>query len=629
VNAAVAGVHLHRLEASVNGLPVVTRDGTTLVQPQLVAGGSSETRLVLTVPEVAAAGSSLPVVFRVNVPPGLASDATLQLSGDATVLNVVQPAGQCATMGIRILECAFAAAPQGVDATGVVQVETGQPGAVVSRMELGAGGLPVLSTQATTLVSFRDPVSPSNLDLFFTRSSRPREGAQAAVLSFRNGGAQDLLDVDLVIELASDPTGQVRVDQAIPEDRVTALLADVAVFRFPVVASLEDTNVTVISFSPPGDVTYTARALVQGQLLASASATQVVTATGPTVAPNVPPRVQPGRFASTFQVADASPVLTVDVTVLTGPEAVFTDASATVGSGPGVGGLVEPGRVRFSFAPPAFASGATDVNVVLGTSALQEGFLVQRLVLTANQDSTALVDVTNLVTSGTPGTTVTAPAPGTRVPTDGVTPLTIRWDSQASTDTFFLEFGGPDAPLLPENSLAPDPVNGFGGTGGGLVVLGRQLTVVVPPGFPAGGRQIRVIPIRDFQALGPFSNDISVSLVVPTPTDCPVTITGPASGSRFAPGDRITFTWTGSALDVFGVEHSGADLPFLTLDGPDPVNGFGGLGGGFPAQGPRLGVDVPPGVSGVFQVRVFCLDRFFNLLPFRPSAAIDVEIRPP
>ena len=64
------------------------------------------------------------------------------------------------------------------------------------------------------------------------------------------------------------------------------------------------------------------------------------------------------------------------------------------------------------------------------------------------------------------------------------------------------------------SGTAPDPLNGLGGTGGGLPVNGTEITIVIPPGLPSGAYQVRVIGRAvTGQFLGSFSD--AVTVVIP------------------------------------------------------------------------------------------------------------------
>ena len=91
------------------------------------------------------------------------------------------------------------------------------------------------------------------------------------------------------------------------------------------------------------------------------------------------------------------------------------------------------------------------------------------------------------------------------------------------------------------------------------------------------------------------------------------TITAPAGGSRLglAPPSATPFTWTGVAGALrYGVEHTGAGGQFANPNGtgPDPVNGYGGAGGGFAVDGTSLSITLSPATPpGAYQIRVIGL----------------------
>lgn len=94
-----------------------------------------------------------------------------------------------------------------------------------------------------------------------------------------------------------------------------------------------------------------------------------------------------------------------------------------------------------------------------------------------------------------------------------------------------------------------------------------------------------------------------------------VIITNPADGTHFPGGQiRLSVTWTalpGAPGTQYGLEHTGPNLVFHNRNGadPDPVSGFGGLGGGFVLPTPSFAVDLDASAlpAGLYQVRVIPL----------------------
>ena len=138
--------------------------------------------------------------------------------------------------------------------------------------------------------------------------------------------------------------------------------------------------------------------------------------------------------------------------------------------------------------------------------------------------------------------------------------------------------------------------------------------------MPSGTYQVRVIGLSAFgQYLGQFSHAVTLTLEPGGPAPPPrVTVTAPVADSLLVRGTVVTFAWTtlpGAAQ--YGFEFTGPGLAFANPNGaaPDPVNGFGGAGGGFPVPGTALTVLLPPTLPpGTYQIRVIGLDGAGQLL---------------
>jgi hypothetical protein len=76
------------------------------------------------------------------------------------------------------------------------------------------------------------------------------------------------------------------------------------------------------------------------------------------------------------------------------------------------------------------------------------------------------------------------------------------------------EHTGPGLQFANPNGTAPDPVNGFGGAGGGLLVPGTSLTATIAASAPAGPYQFRIIGLSATgrEVVGSFSDARSVVL---------------------------------------------------------------------------------------------------------------------
>lgn len=216
-------------------------------------------------------------------------------------------------------------------------------------------------------------------------------------------------------------------------------------------------------------------------------------------------------------------------------------------------------------------------------------------------------------TAATPGVfRMTAPADGTvfsLVP-GLVTPVTFTWTAIPAAARYGFEFTGANRQFANPNGVAPDPVNGFGGAGGGFIVTGGSFTAPLEASFPLGAYQVRVVPLSGTGAvIGTFSNALSIVLTVGTaPGAGRPSITAPPSGATFFRGLPATFAWTvvpGTAGYFF--EFTGPNQQFTNPNAvePDPVNGSGGTGGGFSVLGTSFTATVPIGLTpGSYQVRV-------------------------
>jgi hypothetical protein len=209
---------------------------------------------------------------------------------------------------------------------------------------------------------------------------------------------------------------------------------------------------------------------------------------------------------------------------------------------------------------------------------------------------------------------LTAPAGGSLFPLTAPTRVTFAWTAVAGAASYGFEFTGRNLQFTNPNAGLPDGVNGFGGLGGGVPVFATGFPADLDPAFPAGSYQVRVIGLdAGGQPVGTFSDALTLFLgLQPVPPTARPTITAPPGGSPVARGAPLTVTWTETAPGVprYLFEFTGPDLVFTNPNapGPDPVNGFGGLGGGGLVTGTTLQAVVPADIpSGVYQVRVLGL----------------------
>jgi subtilisin-like proprotein convertase family protein len=104
-----------------------------------------------------------------------------------------------------------------------------------------------------------------------------------------------------------------------------------------------------------------------------------------------------------------------------------------------------------------------------------------------------------------------APGDGSQLPVG--TAVTFAWTGLPGVTRFGFEFTGTGRQFLNQNGPGPDPVNGFGGAGGGFLVEGTSLTVVIDPSVPPGTYQVRVIGIsRDGRPIGTFSDALTLTV---------------------------------------------------------------------------------------------------------------------
>ncbi|HEV8676391.1 MAG TPA: sialidase family protein [Methylomirabilota bacterium] len=210
--------------------------------------------------------------------------------------------------------------------------------------------------------------------------------------------------------------------------------------------------------------------------------------------------------------------------------------------------------------------------------------------------------------------TMTSPAAGTTLSRSE--PVTLAWTPVDGVAAYGVEYTGPNRQFANPNGTTLDPVNGLGGAGGGFVVAGTSFTVVLGTGIPAGTYQVRVIAIGPTGGLlGHFSDAVTVTVPpVPSPDSPPParpTITSPRNGGTLSRTGQTTFAWTPVAgAATYGFEYTGPNRQFANPngEGPDPVNGYGGVGGGFLVSGTSftvvLGSAVP---AGSYQVRVMAI----------------------
>jgi Tol biopolymer transport system component len=206
---------------------------------------------------------------------------------------------------------------------------------------------------------------------------------------------------------------------------------------------------------------------------------------------------------------------------------------------------------------------------------------------------------------------ITAPLDFSQFGLTGPTPVSFAWTPVTGATQYGFEFTGAGLTFANPNGTEPDPVSGFGGAGGALVVTDPGLVANLGPGFPTGSYQVRVIGLgAGGRVVGTFSDAVTVILgLVPSaiPADARVTLTGPPGGTVLAVGTSVTFAWTPLVgVTQYLLEFTGAGGQFAqpnaaTLTDP-------GAAGRVPVMATSFMVMLPPGLApGPYQVRVIGL----------------------
>jgi streptogramin lyase len=191
------------------------------------------------------------------------------------------------------------------------------------------------------------------------------------------------------------------------------------------------------------------------------------------------------------------------------------------------------------------------------------------------------------------------------------TTIALAWSPVTGAAFYGVEHTGAGLTFANPNGAEADPVNGFGGAGGGLRVDGTALAAPVGDDFPPGAYQVRVIAFgAGGQVLGTFSDALTVivgEVASPVPASARVTLTDPAPDSILVPGGAARVAWTALVgVQRYLLEVAGPGRPFslpnaTTLSDPAAVARL-------PVDDTALSGPVPPGVpSGVYQIRVIGL----------------------
>jgi List-Bact-rpt repeat protein/WD40 repeat protein len=164
----------------------------------------------------------------------------------------------------------------------------------------------------------------------------------------------------------------------------------------------------------------------------------------------------------------------------------------------------------FGGAGGAFAVPGTSVTGALDPSIPPGVYQVRVLGLSASlQPIGTFSDALTLVLGFSQRPAFISPASGTVLAAG--TALTLAWTPVPGAVQYGLEFTGANRQFANPNGTANDPVNGFGGAGGGSLATGTGFTVTLPAGIPPGSYQVRVIGLTATLALvGVFSDAVTV-----------------------------------------------------------------------------------------------------------------------
>ncbi len=207
---------------------------------------------------------------------------------------------------------------------------------------------------------------------------------------------------------------------------------------------------------------------------------------------------------------DAPTVVTINWTVVGGAALYgveFTGANRPFAN-PNAAG---PDPVNgFGGAGGAFAAPGTSVTGALDPSVPPGVYQIRVLGLSAGlQPIGTFSDALTLVLGFSQRPAFISPASGS-VFGAGAS-LTLAWTPVPGAVQYGMEFTGANRQFANPNGATNDPVNGFGGAGGGSLVTGTGFTVTLPAGIPPGSYQVRVIGLTAALApVGVFSDAVTV-----------------------------------------------------------------------------------------------------------------------
>jgi hypothetical protein len=198
----------------------------------------------------------------------------------------------------------------------------------------------------------------------------------------------------------------------------------------------------------------------------------------------------------------------------TGPDRQFANPNGSTpdsvnGYGGAGGGFIAPGASVTLVVGTAVPAGSYQVRVA-GLSATGE--------ILGSFSSAVTVTLPPIAGSPVAAAAITSPPEGATL--SRTEPTTFAWTTVEGAAMYGVEYTGPDRQFANPGGSEPDPVNGYGGAGGGVLISGTSVTVVLGDGVPAGRYQIRVIGIAPTgELLGRFSD--ALTIVVPGTGESP------------------------------------------------------------------------------------------------------------
>jgi hypothetical protein len=311
--------------------------------------------------------------------------------------------------------------------------------------------------------------------------------------------------------------------------------------------------------------------------------------------------------ATNSSASETGPVLGAFTVTRTGDVSVALTVSFTLG-GTALNGI-DYVALGTTVTIPA-GQGAATVTVTPIADGAAEG--TESVVVTLSPAATynigapgrAVVFITDV---GPVRPSILTPANGTQIVLGGLTNVTVQWTPLEGVVEYFFEFTGANLRFANANGTANDSINGFLGAGGGIITTGTSLVATLDPSFPPGLYEIRVIaldPATRVPPVGVFSDAVTLNIQIAgiSPDARPV-FTSPPSGSVFAPGARVTFSWT----PVPGVSRYRFEFTNGQFSNPNGTGSDPGALGSFEVDGASVEVVIPAVQPGTYRVRVIAL----------------------